>query len=91
MSTVDYGDYTITTTVTANGGTETVVWKPGTEGFNRDGILTKARQALVANAAYLAIPAPTAAEVRTQTELLTREVNGLIRLLLNQLDDISDT
>ena len=58
---------------------------------NAESITTKAQQALTANAAYLAIPAPTAAEVRTQTERLTREVSGLIRLLLNQLDDISDT
>ena len=58
---------------------------------NAESIRTKASQALTANATYLAIPAPTATEVRTQTELLTKEVNGLIRLLLNQLDDISDT
>jgi len=58
---------------------------------NKKAVNEKAQQALTANAAYLAIPAPTAAEVRSQTELLTKEVNGLIRLLINRLDDISDT
>jgi hypothetical protein len=64
---------------------------PDVASTNASTLHTKASQALTANAAYLAIPAPTATEVRTQTERLTREVNGLIRLLLNQLDDISGT
>jgi hypothetical protein len=70
---------------------QTPVLRDVTTTANGTALRTKAQQALAANATYLAIPAPTATEVRSQTELLTKEVNGLIRLLLGQLDDISDT
>lgn len=58
---------------------------------NRDTLQTRAQSALAANATFLAITAPTAAEVRTQTIALTKECSALIRLLLNQLDSTAGT
>lgn len=60
---------------------------PGNEGV----LLAKARQALAANASFLANPSPNNASVVAQVRALTRENNALIRLLLGQLDDVSDT
>jgi hypothetical protein len=68
----------------------------------RDIVYEKAQQALSANATFLARPDYPASpnntqrdqairELIDQTRLLTREVNGLIRLLLGALDDVSDT
>jgi hypothetical protein len=46
----------------------------------------QARAALDTNSAYLAIPSPTAAEVRQQTERLTRQMQALIRVVVRALD-----
>jgi hypothetical protein len=54
-------------------------------------IRDRARLALTANATYLAIANPNAAESTAQVKRLTRECNGLIRLLLAELQDVSDT
>jgi hypothetical protein len=54
-------------------------------------VRSRAGQALTTNATFLAIANPTAAQVATQAKALTRECNGLIRLLLGQLDTITDT
>ena len=53
---------------------------------NRSSIETKALAALTANNDYLAIASPSNAEVLAQVRVITRECNGLIRLVLNQLD-----
>jgi hypothetical protein len=59
--------------------------------LTRQQIQDKAAQALVANKTFLALATPTAAQVTTQIQRLTRETNALIRLMLGLLDDASDT
>lgn len=60
---------------------------PGGQG----GLLAKAQKALATNATFLAIGSPTAAQVRDQTIMLTREMNGIIKLALGQFDDLTGT
>jgi hypothetical protein len=61
--------------------------KPGTTEANRLTIEDQARQALVNNRTFVALATPTNAQVLAQTRALSRQVNGIIRMLLNQLDD----
>lgn len=58
---------------------------------NRATLVTKARAALNANAAFLALANPTSADVRDQVRLLTRECSALIRLLLGQVESTDGT
>lgn len=51
----------------------------------------RAQNALQANANYLAVAAPTNAQVAAQVQLLTKECSALIRLLLGQLDSTAGT
>lgn len=51
----------------------------------------KAAQALDVNATFLAIASPSNAQTLAQVRSLTRQVNALIRLTLNQLDSTEDT
>ena len=53
---------------------------------NYDTIQQAARQALAANRTFLAIATPTAAQNAAQAKALTRQMNGVIRLLLTELD-----
>ena len=53
-------------------------------------LIQRAGTALANNTTYLAIPSPTAAQAITQTQALTRQVNALIRMLLAQVDTITD-
>lgn len=58
---------------------------------NRQDIAAKAQAALDANATYLALGSPTAAQTTAQVKLLTRECNALIRLCLQQFDTTTGT
>jgi hypothetical protein len=46
----------------------------------------QAAAAMEANRTWLAVAAPTNAQTLAQVRALTRQMNGAIRLLLNQLD-----
>ena len=56
------------------------------ESNNKDTIYQQARNAIVANKSYI-VSIPTAAQVIAQSKALSRQVNGIIRLLLLQLDE----
>ena len=54
-------------------------------------IVAKAAQAIAANVAFLAIPAPTPAQTLAQVQLLTRECQAIIRVLIGQYDSTDGT
>jgi hypothetical protein len=58
---------------------------------NEATIRARAELALDSNAAFLDLGAPTNAEALAQIKRLTRECNGLIRLVLRQLDTTEGT
>lgn len=60
-------------------------------GENRDAILAKIRQAMAANATYIGLATPSAAQTTAQVQRLSREVNGILKLLLDDLDDTNNT
>lgn len=61
---------------------------------NMQALITKGRAAFAANTTFLAIASPTAAQVRDQVQLLTREMNGMFKMVLaryGQGDMFDDT
>ena len=56
------------------------------EQVNRDTIQDQATQALTANRTFLAIATPTAAQNAAQAKALTRQMNGVLRLVLGKVD-----
>lgn len=56
------------------------------ERTNESTIRDRAGQALAANLTFLAAASPTNAQVVAQVKALTRQNNGLIRLVLNRFD-----
>lgn len=58
--------------------------------INEVKILAKIDTALAANATYLALT-PTAAQTTAQVKSLTRQINGLLRLIGRKLDTVSDS
>lgn len=79
-------DYRIVRNTSPAGFTDTIEFNPGTQGANQATLEDLARQALVTNRTYVAIASPTAAQTTVQVKALSRQMNGLIRLLLGQLD-----
>lgn len=65
--------------------------KPGTPIANHDDLRSKARAALSSNAAFLAIASPNNAQTAAQVKALTRQMNGVIRMLLGELTTTADT
>jgi hypothetical protein len=59
---------------------------PSAQEIVMSSLRSKASVAIAANNAFIALPTPTAAQVAAQTKAHARELNAVIRLLLNQLD-----
>lgn len=59
--------------------------------LNQSTLQQKAQQALNTNATFQAIASPTNAQIAAQVQVLTKENNGIIRLLLGALDSTTGT
>lgn len=65
---------------------DAVVRRIQSRNANEEEIRRLAIVALTTNAAYLVIATPTTVQAVAQTKALTRQVNGLIRMVLGVLD-----
>lgn len=70
--------------VLVNSRTET--YEVSTEQVNDETIRAQALSALAANKTFVALATPSTAQNAAQIKALSRQVNGVIRLLLQQLD-----
>lgn len=68
-----------------------IVYAAPVEQSNREVLADRATAALTANAAFLALSAPTQAQTLAQVKTLTKECNALIRLALGLLDSTDGT
>lgn len=62
-----------------------------TKESNQNTLRSRADAALNVNNDFLALASPTNAQVLAQVRVLTKENNALIRLILDKVNDISDT
>ena len=53
---------------------------------NANTIRQQAQAALTMNRTYIALATPTAAQTMAEVQALARQINGIIRLLLNELN-----
>lgn len=101
-TTVTNPDGSTTTTTTDTDVNGNVLWQvverslvPGSieaiESANLATIQSAAETALTNNTNYLGIASPTAAQAEAQVTALTRQVDGIIRLLLGLLDSTAGT
>jgi hypothetical protein len=83
----DRGDCVVTVVTFSDGSvSQQVDWKPGTTPANQQSLYQQAAAALATNRTYVALASPTAAQTAAQVKALSRQNNGLIRLLLGLLD-----
>lgn len=76
--------------VTVPGGTNIEVRpKAGSPEANRATLEQSGLQALETNRAYIAKAPPSQSELAAQVKELSRQNNGIIRLLLNKLDGVN--
>lgn len=62
-----------------------------TRSINKEALLSKAEQALSTNATFLAIASPTNAQTLAQVKALTKQINALIKLAVNDLNSQDGT
>src|SRR5690242_1024063 len=62
-----------------------------TQTANRVSLESKAASAVASNITYINLASPTTAQTTAQVKALSRQVNALIKLVLNQLDDTTGT
>jgi hypothetical protein len=72
--------------ITLSAAQENAVYARAAGTGNKETILARALTALENNLAYIALDPPTNAQAIAQIEALTRQVNGIIRLVLNKLE-----
>jgi SRSO17 transposase len=58
---------------------------------NQQALAGKAQAALTTNATFLGLASPSTAQNTAQVQALTRQVNALVRLVLDQFDTTAGT
>jgi hypothetical protein len=58
---------------------------------NQQALAGKAQAALAVNATFLGLASPSTAQNTAQVQALTRQVNALVRLVLDQFDTTAGT
>lgn len=92
--TTTLADGTVYTVVTYSDGSKSETWTPvaGTAAANAQTLRDRSRAALGTNATYLALASPSTAQNTAQVKALTRQVDGIIRLLVvNDTSAITDS